>query len=219
MLRVLILGVLISFAGCAELKNGRQPGPIPVKPPTEYVAPRVEVVSQTSRVIWKSKRAVWASYAGTIARSNYRVASAIEEDGLMTVNLGGDPMPYVDCGEIVATVKTTQGETASRFPGAVAYKRYQLTNGGKLYDVERRMALEARITLTFSAVDANRTRVDAKTAYSVTRSQIATTAKDKPIQLTDTVNFYTGEAGVFPNAATRCLATGKLESDLLALLK
>jgi hypothetical protein len=217
----IVIAMAALMAGCQTLKDGdrRQPPPPPIKPPTEYVQPRVEITSETSRVVWRPKKSVWQSYMLALSRTDYFIDSAVEDDGVMSVRYNGDPVPYVDCGEVVANVKGPQGERSERFPGAATFKQYQISNRGKVYQVERRMVLTARTTLTFTSVDSKRTKVDARTVYTVTRDQTAVTPNEKPLMLHDTISFNTGENGVFPNAATRCQSTGKMEKDVLAFLK
>jgi hypothetical protein len=214
-----LLAALI-LAGCGALKDERQPTPPPIKPPTTYVKPaEIEVLSDTSRRVWQPKKAVWKRYTQALTRARFFVDHADEAAGTMTVHYSGDPLAYVDCGKVVINTKGAQGDTTFDFPAATAYKRYQLVNRGKSYEVERRMGLEARLNVTLESSGAEQTIVKAQSTYFVTRNQTAVAASAKPLVLNDTISFGGGESAVFSNAATKCQATGKLEAEVLGLLK
>lgn len=221
MLKVFSAWVLLLFAlsGCSLWRKGDDTSPIPIKPPTAYVEPKVEELSPTSRLVWRPKRAAWQHFMLALSRTDFFIDSAIDEDGLMTVRYSGTAAPYVDCGEVVATYKVGENEKTVRFPAATPYQKYQVSLRNKLYQVERRFGMTARTTLTFTTVSPQQTKVELKSAYILNRDQTAMSGSEKPLMLTDSVSFATGETAVFPNAATKCRSTGKLESDLLDALR
>jgi hypothetical protein len=88
-------------------------------------------------------------------------------------------------------------------------------NQGKVYQVAPRITLDAQLTVMIEARPGGSTKASARAAYVVTRGQSATTANGKPLAFTDTISFKTGGTGTFPNAATKCHGTGKLEADAL----
>lgn len=140
--------------------------------------------------------------------------------GPVRMRYSGDPTDYVDCGRVVSSVKTEQGERRYDFPASAPFMQYQIMNKGRLFQVERRMTLEAVVTLKLKTISPGRTRVEARADYNLTRQQTATAAGyAKPLALSDSVHFRSGESAMFPNAATRCEPTGRLESSILAGLR
>jgi len=145
---------------------------------------------------------------------------ATPDPGTVQLRYSGDPAEFVDCGRVVSNVKTEQGERKYDFPASRAFMQYQIMTKGRLFQVERRMTLESVVTLRMKQVSAGRTRIDARSEYNLTRQQTATAAGyTKPLVLSDSVHFRSGESALFPNAATRCESTGKLEISVLAGLR
>jgi hypothetical protein len=216
-----LFAVALILGGCENiLRKESQPTPPPIKPPTAYVQPsEVEVLSETSRRIRRPRGTVWKRFMLGMSRTDFYIDHVDEAAGEMTVHYSGDPAAYVDCGKVIVNTKTEQGETTIDFPAASAFKQYQMLNRGKVYQVERRMALEASVKVTMRSRDQALTLVDAHSTYSVTRNQSAVSAGGKPLMLNDTISFNGGESGVFPNAATKCQATGTLERQILGLFK
>jgi hypothetical protein len=217
-LRILAVA-LWALAGCALLDDRPQPGPPPVKPPTAYVKPDVDVVSDLERDVWRPKKTVWKKFMLAVSRTNFYIDHVDAANGQMQVHYSGDPKNYVDCGRVVNTVKTPQGDKIYDFAAASAYEQYQVMNKGKLFQVERRMGLTAAVRMVFDELEPDKTRVAAASAYNLTRDQSVVGANAKPLLLNDTISFNTGETGTFPNAATKCQPTGKLEAELFNLLK
>ena len=217
---VRILGVALwALAGCALLDDRPQPGPPPVKPPTAYVKPDVDVVSEFERDVWRPRKTLWKKFVLAVSRTNFYIDHVDAANGQMQVHYGGDPKNYVDCGRVVNTVKTPQGDKIYDFAAASPYEQYQVMNKGKLFQVERRMGLTAAVRMVFNELEPDKTRVTAASAYNLTRDQSVVGANAKPLLLNDTISFNTGETGTFPNAATKCQPTGKLEAELFSLLK
>ncbi len=217
---VRILGVALwALAGCALLDDRPQPGPPPVKPPTAYVKPDVDVVSEFERDVWRPRKTLWKKFILAVSRTNFYIDHVDAANGQMQVHYGGDPKNYVDCGRVVNTVKTPQGDKIYDFAAASPYEQYQVMNKGKLFQVERRMGLTAAVRMVFNELEPDKTRVTAASAYNLTRDQSVVGANAKPLLLNDTISFNTGETGTFPNAATKCQPTGKLEAELFSLLK
>ncbi len=217
---VLFAAALIGLAGCSMLESRPQPGPPPVKPPTAYVKPEVEVVSDVARDVWRPKSIVWKKFMLAVSRTNFYIDHVDEAKGELQVHYSGDPQNYVDCGRVVNTVKTPQGDKTYDFLAASPYQQYQVMNKGRLFQVERRMGLTAAVRLIFDELEPEKTRVITAAAYSLTRDQsVVGGGNAKPMLLNDTVSFNTGETGTFPNAATKCQPTGKLDAELLGLLK
>ena len=156
----------------------------------------------------------------TMSRTHFYIDHVDEAKGELQVHYSGDPQNYVDCGRVLNTVKTPQGDKTYDFSAASAYEQYQVMNKGKVFQVERRMGLTAAVRLVFTQIEPEKTRVATASAYILTRDQsVVSGANTKPLLLNDTISFNTGETGIFPNAATKCQPTGKLEAELLGLLK
>ncbi len=137
----------------------------------------------------------------------------------MLLRYSGDPMPHVDCGSITTRVVRAEGEASYTFPGAVAQQHYEINRNGSVFAVDRRMLLDAQIDVTFKPIDARRTRVAVGSMYRLKRDQTVQGRAGKPLQFADTIGFTTGASATFPNAATRCEATGRLESLVLGWLR
>ncbi|MEO6021983.1 MAG: hypothetical protein ABIP64_02490 [Burkholderiales bacterium] len=212
---VVVIAVLV---GCSMLET-KQPGPPPVKPPTAYTKPEVEVVSDIERIAWRPKRVVWKKFMLAVSRTPFFIDHIDEAKGEFQVHYSGDPRNYVDCGRVMNTVKMSEGDKTYDFPAASPYQQYQIMRKDKLYQVERRMSLEATVRMVLEAIQPEKTRVATASNYTLTRDQTVVGGSARPQALTDTISFNTGETGVFPNAATKCQPTGKLENEILGLLK
>lgn len=217
---LLICVVSFSLVGCSGMTQRPQPGPPPVKPPSPYVKPDVEMVSERERDVWRPKNAVWKKFMLTVSRTNFYIDRVDESKGELQVHYSGDPQNYVDCGRVVSAVKLPEGDKNYDFSAASPYQQYQVIRKGKIYQVERRMGLTAAVRMIFNEAEPEKTRVSATSSYTLTRDQsVVGGANTKPLLLNDAISFNSGETGTFPNAQTKCQSTGKLESDLLGLLK
>ena len=207
--------------GCAQEPYVK---PRPIVPPK-----RVPAIGTTSEIVQtegasylvlnKSKDAAWKRMIESLRRADFAIEALDQKTGRAVLRYNGDPGSYIDCGRVVQTVKTEQGDKKYDFPAAQAYMQYEMASHGKIYQVDRKMALDARITVSFVEVDSATTRVSAQGAYAVTRDQSAFAQDEKALSFTDTINFKSSESAAFPNAATRCQATGKLEYALLSGLR
>jgi hypothetical protein len=208
------------LGGCSLLESRPAPGPPPVKPPTAYAKPDIEVISDLERDVWRPKNFVWKKFMLAVSKTSFYIDHVDEAKGELHVHYSGEPQNYVDCGRVVNTVKTPDGDRTYDFAAASPYEQYQIMRKGKLFQVERRMGLMATARMVFSELEAEKTRIAAASAYNLTRDQsVVGGANAKPLLLNDTISFNTGEMGTFPNAATKCQPTGKLEAQLLDLLK
>ena len=221
MKNIFSIGAALFFlASCSGFEQRRQPGPPPVKPPSAYVKPEMDVVSDLERDVWRPKSAVWKKFMLAVSRTNFYIGHVDEAKGELQVHYSGDPQNYVDCGRVASSVKLPEGEKNYDFPAASPYQQYQVIRKGKVYQVERRMGLTAAVRMIFSEAEPEKTRINATSSYTLTRDQsVVGGANSKPLLLNDSIGFNTGETGTFPNAQTKCQPTGKLEADLLGLLK
>jgi hypothetical protein len=221
MKKLMSVGAMLVFlAGCSGMSQRPQPGPPPVKPPSAYVKPEVDVLSPLERDVWRPKNAIWKKFMLAVSRTNFYIDRVDEAKGELQVHYSGDPQMYVDCGRVVSSVTLPEGEKQFDFAAASPYQQYQVLRKGKVYQVERRMGLMAAVRMIFNEAGPEKTHISAVSSYRLTRDQsVVGGANTKPLLLNDTISFNTGEFGIFPNAQTKCQPTGKLESELLGLLK
>ena len=215
---LLAMVMSVQLIGCAEWQR-QQPGPPPVKPPTAYVKPDIEVISDLERVAWWPKSVTWRRFIAATHHTAFFVDHVNEVKGELLLHYSGDPKSYVDCGRVSNTVKTPGGDKTYEFAAASSFEQYQIMRKDKLYQVERRMSVEATVRVVFQSLEAEKTRIATASNYTLTRDQMVTGGAAKAQALTDTINFNSGDVGVFPNAATRCQPTGKLEREILDLLR
>ena len=96
---------------------------------------------------------------------------------------------------------------------------YEVLDHSGFYTIRRRMSLDGRMNLVFEEMGPTRTRVTANTRYIITRSiQVEGFRRDD-----SSISFNSGSVGYFPVIgpepdATKCVATGKLERDVLSLI-
>lgn len=221
MKKLFLIGATLAFlAGCSGIQQRPQPGPPPLKPPSPYVKPEVDVVSPLERDVWRPKNTIWKKFMLAVSRTNFYIDRVDEAKGELQIHYSGDPQAYVDCGRVVTSVALPEGDKNYDFSAASPYQQYQVLRKGKVYQVERRMGLTAAVRLVFSEIETEKTHINAASSYRLTRDQsVVGGANSKPLLLNDTISFNTGETGIFPNAQTKCQPTGKLESELLGLLK
>jgi hypothetical protein len=208
---------LALIAGCARQTVYQPPSP-PVK-----TAPAVEgeaeaTVSRKSAMVGAYEVA-WQRLLARAQAQKFAVEKTDRRAGRVQLRYSGDPMPHVDCGSITTKVVRAQGEASYTFPGAVAQQRYEINRNGAVFEVERRMTLDAQIDVTFTAIDARRTRMSVGTMYRLKREQTVQGRAGKPLQFADTIGFTSDASATFPNAATRCEATGRLEQLVLGWVK
>jgi hypothetical protein len=184
-------------------------------PPPPTAAPET-ITSANSKIVMKSRDNLWRSVTAALSQSRFAVTSVDYKTGVMQLRYAGDPRNYIDCGRVNSKV----GERTFDFPAASAYQQYQILSQGKIFNVDRRMNLEAQIALSIQALDTTRTSARADTRYGVTRDQYVTpTQGGAPFNASDSVNFMYNESATFPNAATRCTATLQLENELMQLVR
>jgi hypothetical protein len=219
--RFSITAIALMFAACSSAPPKLETKTVPAKPPANYQTPgQVDEVSDLERVVWRPQNIVWRNFMLAIGRTAFYIDHVDEKNGEFQVHYSGDPRDYVDCGRIATTVKFPQGDKTYEFAAASPFQQYQIMSKQKVFQVERRMSLDATVRLAMAASDREKTRVRAAATYQLTRDQTVTGAANvKPMVLNDTIAFNTGESGIFPNAATKCLPTGKLEREILSLLK
>lgn len=223
-LRVIVASSILLLASCAQTPVKYTPAPTPVPPtrtiPSPPSAVPETVTSANTKTVNKSRDNLWRSVSSALAQSRFAVTSVDYKSGAMQLRYAGDPRNYIDCGKVNAKVTLPTGDRVYEFPAAIASQQYQINNQGKIFNVDRRMTLEAQTVLSLQALDANSTATRIETRYGVTRDQFVTpTQGGAPFNASDSINFMYNESATFPNAATRCTATMKLENELMQLIK
>ncbi len=133
------------------------------------------------------------------------------------VRYSGEPKSYVDCGPFVSVVKQGKNIKRYEFPAASALQRHEIVMGQRAIAVERRVSLDATLTLTLSALDRMCTGVWVQGIYRATRSQ---TVRGGPNDFTTEASVtFDGTSGVpLPDSQAPCRPTGQLEAEVIAML-
>jgi hypothetical protein len=221
-LRYAVYTSIIALAACAQTPVRYNPAPVPPPatrtiPPPPVAAPET-ITSANSKIVNKSRDNLWRSVSASLAQSRFAVTSVDYKTGVMQLRYAGDPRNYIDCGKV--KVIPPAGGPTYEFPAAIASQQYQILTQGKIFNVDRRMNLEAQISLSLQPIDAARTSARADTRYGVNRDQYVTpTQGGAPFNASDSVSFMYNESATFPNAATRCTATLQLENELMQLVR
>ena len=181
--------------------------------------------SANYRVIDKPFEVVWNESVPELGKQFFVVNNLDESSGLINISFSGDPEKFIDCGNIISYVKSTQGERTYDFPGARAQETYEIMHGDVLFHIDRKMSFEGRVNLVFEVINPNQTRVTAKTVYVVQKDVTARRADSNYSQSwSNSISFDTRGSSTLPNdgnslAGTVCTANGKLEREILSAIK
>lgn len=218
------LAVTILLAACASGPNYTKPtaerNDSPGSKQPESGASAQRRMSVTTIDLKRSRDSLLQQLPQAFAKSAFTVDGVDRSKGIIQLRYSGDPAGYIDCGRVTSVVTSAKGERNYDFPAAKAYQQYELQNRDTIYLVDRRMSLEALVSLKIETIAPSRSRVTLLTArYNVTRDQIARASHAKPLAVTDTISFQGMDGTTFTNAATRCQATGALEDEAMKILK
>lgn len=188
-----------------------------------YTAPNnITRVSINTKTINRPVDSVWKASIPQLSKQFFVINNLDKSSGFMNISYSGDPEQFIDCGRIKSFVKNARGERTYDFPAARAQESYEILNPNiGLFFVNRTMSLEGRANVVFEAINEDSTRVTVNTRYLVTRKQtIQNAARSRQQTTSSTIEFNTNQGASFPpNAqgeATRCVATGMLESQVLS---
>lgn len=214
---------LVALAGCAQQPVQYYPAPAPTQRTVVVPPPPVSsetVISATSKIVGKTRDNLLRSVSAALPGSHFSITNVDYKSGVMQLRYAGDPRNFVDCGKVNSTVKLPTGDKTFEFPAARAYQQYQIMSRDKVFNVDRRMNLEAQIQLSMQPVDAARTSAQLQTRYGLTRDQFVTpVAGGTPFNSSDSVSFMHNESATFPNAGTRCAPTMQLEAELMQIIR
>lgn len=178
-----------------------------------------------SRTVDQPRADAWSALQTAAGKSSaWRVQAANANKMTLTLAYKGNPQPYVDCGAVSSRVRDNGGGIKSYdFPAASAHERYELENDKGRYVVDRQMELDAKVQVKVLNAGKERASVRVKVFYALTKSQFVKRdgAAGGDVQ-NDTIRFETTNHGAFMvggKEGTVCRATGKLEHDILNLIK
>lgn len=209
-MRIHTLGVITALllAGCA----GKMDYTPPVKP--------LGTINQ--KIIDMPREAVWNSIVPELGKQFFVINNIDKSSGLINLSYSGNPERYIDCGNITSYVKNARGERTYNFPASKAQQRYEVLDGNGLFMIDRQMTLEGRMNLIFEEINPKQTRVSANTRYVVQKKlKVFNFANNMTYPFDDSISFNSNSSASFPNSSinTECLSTGKLEEEILALIK
>lgn len=191
----------------------------------DYVRPSVQpTASSNAKVIEKSRDAVWNASVPELGKRFFVINNLDKSSGLINISYTGDPVKYVDCGQVSSYVKNARGERTYNFAGASAQQTYEIMNNNGLFFIDRKMSLDGRVNLVFEEIGPNQTRVTANTRYVINRQQIIRSAANNfPQTVSHSISFNSGSSASFPAAndgrAAECAATGALELEILSAIR
>ena len=205
------------LAGCAAQND--YVAPEPGKPAYSTGAATGKTVPNQPLVVDQARDTLWRQLVSGTEKTSFVVEGANQNAWTLQLHYTGEPREYIDCGRVTSKVKTAQGERHYDFAAAKSYQQYELQRNDKLFLVDRRMNIDVRARLVLESVAPSKTRVKVDSNYTVTRDQAVQGGGGKPFAAVDKVSFGAAGSATFPNAATRCRATGQFESDVMGLLR
>ncbi len=176
----------------------------------------------TSININKPIEQVWAKLIPALSKSFFVVNNIDKQSGFINVSYSGDPEKYIDCGNIHYEVTNAAGSRTYDFPGARASARYETMNVNApipLWRHNRTMGLDGRINIVLEIAPESGTMITVNAKYVVAKSINSVAASGQTNSMNETISFNSNGGTRFPQGQTYCVATGKMESDLLELIK
>ena len=177
------------------------------------------------RVIDKPRDFVLDASIAKLGNQTFVIDNHDKSSGLVNISYSGDPEKFINCGNVTSHVKEAGGQRDYDFPGAKAQMKYDIMNGNTLLHIDRKMSLEAHVSLDFMEINPNQTKVTANTLYVVRKDVTSTNANTAFHQSwSDIVSFKTRGSAPFGNevssaATTSCVATGELEREVLSAVE
>ncbi|WAR44888.1 hypothetical protein [Methylomonas rapida] len=189
----------------------------------DYVRPTTASKLNNSITISAPRDAVWNATVPKLGKQFFVINNLDKSSGLINLSYSGDPENYVDCGRIISYVSNARGERTYDFPASKADQQYEVMSGN-LFLFHRKMSLDGRINLIFEELSPSETRVTANTKYVLSRIiTVNGVSGGIPQTNTDSISFISGGNAAFAamsdGRATECIATGKLESEILQAIQ
>lgn len=181
---------------------------------------------ETTKTIARSRDAVWASAVPALGKDFFVINNMDKASGLINISYSGDPHDYIDCGRMTGYFENASGRRNFAFDGSDKDATYTQYRNPLLLNVRRQMNLDGRVNIIFETISANETRVTVNTRYVVQRNIAVRASNGMSDGRQDNVAFNSNSRGAFPEAGggygsarTECVATGKLERDILSLIQ
>ena len=189
----------------------------------EYVPPTATTATSNTDVVDKPFEILWEAAAAVFNGPSFRNVHQDKAGGVITATHLGNPLPYVDCGLVEASLKKFLHSSKSSFAGAAAYEGYEAWSDSGLVVIKRWMSLQSTIKLRFEKTGPGQTRLTADVGYVVTREVHTRAASAKEYEtFLDSISFNSGELASFPpgddGRSLDCRPTGKLEVQVLSLV-
>jgi len=188
----------------------------------EYTPPSMAPSIDNTMEVQSSKDKVWKTLVTNLGKEFFVINNLDKDSGLINVSYSGDPQLYIDCGSIYSYVKNMRGERSHYVDGAQKVADYEVMDGN-LYFIHREMSLEGRINIIVVPTTKTTTQVSVNTRYLVTKKTSARLPDRYVGSHSDTISFNSGQSATFPGSGkttpTTCIPTGKLERDILNLVK
>ncbi|MFH0710919.1 MAG: hypothetical protein V2A75_11990 [Pseudomonadota bacterium] len=188
----------------------------------DYTPPIKQNGISNQKIIDKSRELVWNSAVPELGKQFFVINNLDKSSGLINISYTGDPESYIDCGRLTSYVKNGAGERTYDFPASKEHMFYEMMTGGQLFHIQRNMSLEGRMNLIFEEISPNQTRVTANTRYIVAKKVTSLTIGNG-ISNTSvaSISFNSSASASFPQTGSvvECVSTGKLEREILSLLK
>lgn len=189
-----------------------------------YLQPHGYGSNYATRQVERPREAVWNDSLAEFRRQAWVIDALDKASGSLTLSYKGDPRDYIDCGRIVSGERDERGRQKFNFPAASARQGYEVADKTGIWRVERKLSAEGRVNLVFEEAGAGRTKVSATTVYMLHRElAVSNSARASPEVSTESIQLTGGRAVTFPGAElgaiVACIATGKLEREILLLVK
>lgn len=191
-----------------------------------YSGPTHGMVPIVSATVDRSKDDLWGELIPALGSQFFIINNLDKESGLINVSFSGEPDSYLDCGWIKSTVVGPRGTRTYDNPvarGTISYQYFDTNTGTGVWNVQHNLSLEARANLIVEELGPRQTMVTVNTRFTVSRTVRSqnVTMRTFPSEFSESISFGTNETAEFSNSAlgTSCRSTGKLERELLALIR
>jgi hypothetical protein len=190
----------------------------------DYTPPSKPIGTINQKIVDKPRESVWNTIVPELGKQFFVINNIDKSSGLINISYSGNPERYIDCGNITSYVKNARGERTYNFPASKAQQRFEVLDGNGLFGIDRQMILEGRVNLIFEEINPKQTRVSANTRYVVQKkSKVFNFANNMTYPYDDSISFNSNSSAFFPSDSkghgTECLSNGKLEEEILALIK
>jgi hypothetical protein len=191
---------------------------------TDYSPPTAKVPKDAfSKTLNKTKDVVWASTVPALGKDFFVINNLDKGSGLINVSYSGDPHDFIDCGHISGFFSNARGRQDYSFDASTKDAQYTLWVSPVAGMVDRHMNLDGRVNIIFESLTPDTTKVTVNARYIVDRHAHMVGFDGRQGNNDNQIAFISTSQGNFPPSAdgrqTVCVATGKLERDILNLIQ